>query len=352
MSGASEVPAYPTPPRSAESSILIDADEEEGPYATTSKTSTSIGARTASRRMPVPSSAKTTMTRSPLPILLLPALCVAEQYRASALTQARKGEDASAHFRAAVFLDDAKTGAEQWHDLAVSLMRVAASAPTRSKNSSPEDAREARRASRHGIWALAAFELSGRLDPLRLKIKPKDAEENLAALLEASVDARRQSRLDALTPDYWRGSALLVHDLGVSVAKSGRQGESVLHFWRRSSGLEMPSAPSEGSAASACLVHPKGARAMLCARQSRKSAARLGLALRNEGFPLSASRQIIDSEAEVPVAWVNLAVALNQVRQWAGDTERFEALSACALAALRRAANAVDRASPLPSWTI
>ena len=50
--------------------------------------------------------------------------------------------------------------------------------------------------------------------------------------------------------------------------------------------------------------------------------------------------------------WPNLAVALNQVRQWAGDTERFEALSACALAALRRAANAVDRALPLPSWTI
>ena len=195
-------------------------------------------------------------------------------HRERALSQARSGEDASATFRSAVFLDDTQAGAEQWHDLAVSLMRVAARGPTRSRDSSPEDAREARRAARHGLWSLACFQLSTLLDPLELKVKPSNAKDNLATLLDLSPDARRLSRLDAPPPGYWHGNGLIAHDLGVAVAKNARQAESVLWFWR----------------------------------------------------------QILLDEREVPVAWVNLAVALNQARQWAESDERFYALSHVALA--------------------
>ena len=200
-------------------------------------------------------------------------------HRERALSQARSGEDASATFRAAVFLDDTKAGAESWHDLAVSLMRVAARGPPRSRDSSPADAREARRAARHGLWSLACFQLSTLLDPLQLKVTPSNAKDNLATLLDLSPDARRLSRLDAPPPGYWHGNGLIVHDLGVAVAKSARQAESVLWFWR----------------------------------------------------------QILLDEREAPVAWLNLAVALNQARKWAESNERFYALSHVALAAFERA---------------
>lgn len=222
-----------------------------------------------------------------LPLAVLSqAVLGASSRHSDALVKAREGEDASDGFRAAVFLDDAKAGAMQWHDLGVSLMRLAASGPKKNQNSSPEDAREARRAARCGVWAAAAFELAGRLDPLRLTVDFKGVDDNLKALRGVSADAARLLATKAQGqepaprgPGYWRGSALLVHDLGVSVAKSGRQGESLLHFWR----------------------------------------------------------QIVESESEVPVAWVNLGVALNQIRQWTRDPERFEMLSAIALASFERA---------------
>ena len=62
------------------------------------------------------------------------AVLGAPSRHSDALAKAREGEDASDGFRAAVFLDDAKTGATQWHDLGVSLMRLAASGPKKNQN--------------------------------------------------------------------------------------------------------------------------------------------------------------------------------------------------------------------------